>query len=63
MDDIAIVGLACRFPGEATSEREFWDLLVQGKSAWTEFPEKRFSTSGFYHPVGERQGSVRRALP
>lgn len=25
--DIAVVGLACRFPGGATNPTKFWDLL------------------------------------
>lgn len=28
---VAIVGLACRFPGDATSPSKFWDLLKNGK--------------------------------
>lgn len=28
---VAIVGLACRFPGDATSPSKFWDLLKSGK--------------------------------
>lgn len=31
---VAIVGLACRFPGEATSPSKFWDLLKNGKGEW-----------------------------
>lgn len=25
--DIAVIGLACRFPGGASNEAKFWDLL------------------------------------
>ena len=28
---IAIVGLACRFPGDATSPSKLWDLLKEGR--------------------------------
>ena len=31
-DEIAIVGLGCRFPG-ANNPEEFWNLLIEGKSA------------------------------
>ena len=35
-DDIAIVGLACRFPGGASDETGLWDLLSNRKceSIW-----------------------------
>ena len=59
MDDIAIVGLACRFPGEATSESNLWDnVLAKGVNTWSEFPSNRFNADGFQHPDNQRQGSV-----
>ncbi|HTD57101.1 MAG TPA: polyketide synthase, partial [Silvibacterium sp.] len=39
-EPIAIVGMACRFPGGASS-KEYWDLLLQGSSAVTEIPRER----------------------
>lgn len=41
--DIAIIGMACRFPG-ATSIEEYWQLLCEGKSMHREIPSARFST-------------------
>ena len=41
-DDIAVVGMACRFPG-ANSIEEFWDLMRTGKSMHAEIPAHRFS--------------------
>lgn len=32
MTDVAVIGLACRFPG-AASPREFWDLIRDGREA------------------------------
>lgn len=43
-DSIAIVGMACRFPG-ANSLSEFWDLLIQGKDAIGPAPEGRWTPS------------------
>ncbi|UQQ36464.1 type I polyketide synthase [Paenibacillus polymyxa] len=42
VDDIAVVGMACRFPG-ANGTDEFWDNLVNGMDAVREFPESRKS--------------------
>lgn len=56
-DDIAIIGMACRFPGDATSPSKLWDLLMDGKSAWSEVPESRWNWAAHYHPSQERAGS------
>ena len=40
---IAVVGMACKFPG-ADSVQEFWDILVSGISMHSEVPQERFST-------------------
>ena len=55
---IAIVGIGCRFPGDATSPDKFWDLLSEGRSARGEFPKDRFNLDAFYHPSAERKGAV-----
>jgi acyl transferase domain-containing protein len=57
-EPIAIVGVACRFPGGAESAELLWDLLRQGKNAWSEFPRDRMNINGFYHPSPERDDSV-----
>ena len=56
---IAVIGMGCRFPGDATSPDRLWELLVNGRNAWSEFPKDRINIDGFYHPSGDRQGSVR----
>jgi hypothetical protein len=40
-DDIAIVGIACRFPG-AKDYEEFWDNLMEGRSGIQEIPDDRW---------------------
>ena len=41
-DDIAIVGMAFRFPGNVVDEASFWQLLEQGQCGVTEIPASRW---------------------
>ncbi|KAL7931073.1 putative polyketide synthase [Trichoderma chlorosporum] len=58
VDDIAIVGLALRFPGDATSPQKLWDVLERKESQWSEFPPDRLNIDGYYHPSNQRIGSL-----
>ncbi|WP_327326575.1 SDR family NAD(P)-dependent oxidoreductase [Streptomyces sp. NBC_01210] len=40
-DPIAIVGVACRYPGGATSSEALWRLLLAGEEGLTDFPTDR----------------------
>ncbi|CAN8100295.1 unnamed protein product [Discula destructiva] len=55
---IAIVGMACRFPGDGEDVESLFDMLKRGDNAWSEFPDDRVNIDGFYHPSGSRQGSI-----
>jgi len=44
---IAIIGMACRFPG-ASSIDEFWKLLTDGRDAIVEVPTERWDVSSSY---------------
>lgn len=57
-DDVAVIGLGVRFPGKATSPEKLWEVLCRGESQWSEFPSDRLNIDGYYHPSGDRQGSV-----
>lgn len=48
---IAIVGVACRFPG-AESPEELWSLLQQGKHAVRDVPNERCNLGALYSPEG-----------
>ena len=54
---IAIIGMACRLPGEVSTVEEFWDLCARGRSAWSPIPKERFNADAFYHPNQDRPGS------
>jgi acyl transferase domain-containing protein len=49
-EPIAIIGMACRFPGGANSLEELWQLLAEGRSAWSEIPSDRYTWRSFHHP-------------
>ncbi|KAF4951264.1 hypothetical protein FSARC_12963, partial [Fusarium sarcochroum] len=54
---IAIIGLGCRFPGDATSPEKFWELVSESRGAWSEIPEDRFNAASFQHPEPSKIGS------
>ncbi len=47
-EDIAIIGMACRFPGGVTNGDEFWSLLVNGIDAITEVPISRWDVDAYF---------------
>jgi myxalamid-type polyketide synthase MxaB len=49
-EPVAIVGIACRFPGGANTPALFWKLMVNGVDAISEVPKDRWDTRKYYHP-------------
>jgi polyketide synthase PksN len=47
--NIAIIGMACRFPG-AKNYQEFWNNLVQGVNSIGEIPPERWDIDKYYSP-------------
>jgi acyl transferase domain-containing protein/thioesterase domain-containing protein/acyl carrier protein len=54
---MAIVGLACRFPG-APDLHSYWRLIHDGESAVSEVPPDRWNIDEFYDPTGETPGKM-----
>ena len=59
---IAIIGLSCRYAGDATSPEKLWQLCLEGRSAWSAIPSDRFNQETFYHPAGQKETTVRSSL-
>src|SRR4051794_30789171 len=54
---IAIVGLACRFPG-ARDKDAYWRLLIEGVDAISEVPRARWDVDAYYDPDPETPGKM-----
>ncbi|MFJ8504362.1 SDR family NAD(P)-dependent oxidoreductase [Streptomyces avermitilis] len=57
-DDIAIISMACRFPGGADDPEALWRLLTAGEDAISEVPAGRWDTQGLYDPDPEATGKA-----
>ncbi len=51
-DDIAIIGMGCRFPG-ADNLNQFWRLLSDGVDAISEIPSDRWNLDDYYSSTRE----------
>ncbi len=57
-EPIAVIGVACRFPGGSISPRTFWQMLVTGTDAITEIPSFRWPVDAYYDPDPEAAGKI-----
>lgn len=56
-EPIAIIAVACRFPGAADPDA-YWDVLSGGVDAIREIPEDRFDVDEFYDPDQQTPGKI-----
>lgn len=55
---IAIVGMACRFPGDCNSPEKFWELLISNRDAITDIPSERWDVEAYYDPNPRAHGKM-----
>ena len=49
-EPIAIIGIACRFPGGVENSEQFWDMLCRGEDATMEVPLERWDMRQYFDP-------------
>jgi acyl transferase domain-containing protein len=57
-EPIAIVGMACRFPGGANDPASYWRLLCEGVDAIGPIPPDRWNADDFYDPDPAAPGKM-----
>lgn len=58
VEPIAIIGLACRFPGGAVNPEDYWRILRGGVDVITEVPSDRWNINDFYDANPEAPGKM-----
>ena len=55
---VAIIGMACRFPGGADAPEAFWKMLFEGRDAVGEIPASRMDVHGLYSETPATPGRI-----
>ncbi|TVY83944.1 Reducing polyketide synthase [Lachnellula suecica] len=54
---IAIIGMGCRCPGDATNPETLWKMVSEARNAWSDVPKEKYNADAFYHPNPSRHGA------
>src|SRR4051794_38460916 len=57
-EPIAIIGMGCRFPGDADNPDQFWELLRNGVDAVSEITPDRWDAGDYYDPDPDKPGKI-----
>ena len=55
---IAILGMALRGPGDATTAENLWKMISEARESRTTIPKERWNNDAFCHPDYKRNGTV-----
>ncbi|KAK4861763.1 hypothetical protein LT330_003798 [Penicillium expansum] len=58
LSPLAIVGLSLKFPQDAVSSESFWDMIVEGRCASTDFPPDRLNIDSHHNVNPNRLDSL-----
>ncbi len=56
-EPIAVVAMACRYPGGVSSPEELWEVIRDGRDVVGDFPADRGWRDDLYHPDPDNPGS------
>ncbi|WP_175728903.1 non-ribosomal peptide synthetase/type I polyketide synthase [Burkholderia ambifaria] len=57
-EPIAVIGMACRFPGRSDTPSAFWQLLDHARDAVAEVPGERWDIERYYDPDPSTPGKM-----
>ncbi|KAL8903861.1 MAG: hypothetical protein Q9207_003659 [Kuettlingeria erythrocarpa] len=57
-EPIAIIGAACRLPGDVSSLGNLWEMVSNVKTGHGKIPGERWDADLWYHPDLDRKGSI-----
>lgn len=57
-EPIAIIGMSCRFPGEARTPEQFWDNLMKGVDGIVPIPKERWDSDRYYSADVDEPGKM-----
>ncbi|KGO74905.1 Acyl transferase/acyl hydrolase/lysophospholipase [Penicillium italicum] len=57
-EPIAVIGMACRFPGGSNSPSKLWELIRDPKNLSKKVPTARFDSTAYFHQNGSYHGAT-----